>query len=67
MTLTEKGTPFIIYMYQTKGVFMERQQLEPLTEMVENKKKKRKSVLTIVLGIIGSLLAVIAIAGFFIY
>lgn len=46
---------------------MERQQLDPLTEMVENKKKKRKSVLKIVLGIIGSLLAVIAIAGFFIY
>ncbi|MGT2715056.1 hypothetical protein [Streptococcus respiraculi] len=46
---------------------MENQQLDPLATMVETNKKKRKRVLKIVLGVIGSLFLVAAIAGFIFY
>lgn len=46
---------------------MENQQLDPLTSMVEAKKKKRKRILKIVLGIIGGLFLVAGLAGFFLY
>lgn len=46
---------------------MENQQLDPLATMVETNKKKRKRVLKIVLGVIGSLFLVAAVAGFIFY
>lgn len=46
---------------------MENQQLDPLTSMVEAKKKKRKRILKIVLGIIGGLFLIAGLAGFFLY
>lgn len=46
---------------------MENQQLDPLVAMVDTNKKKRKRVLKIVLGIIGSLFLVAAVAGFIFY
>ncbi|MBF0786767.1 MULTISPECIES: hypothetical protein [unclassified Streptococcus] len=46
---------------------MKNQQLDPLTMMVEANKKKRKRILKVIFGIVGSLFFVAAVAGFIFY